>query len=342
MAEGTRESFAGSGRLPEGLIYPDLVHSGMVEMLVQNTDAFNAASRNTIRLVTQARMGDFHQASFFKNVSSLVNRREVATSPANAAVTASAVPADEKISVKVNRRIGPIDQTLDSFKKMGMNGDFRTLSFLLGGQIAKAYQVDQLDTGLRAVAAAIQGQAGLVANGEASPPTTLDTIDLVNGLALFGDGANRIDLWVMHSKVFYDLVKDQITRNIDGLSNFNVASATPVTLNRPVLITDSAALIQQVDSPLRNQYLTLGLSMDAVVLEDSENPLMYADVITGKENIVARLQGESAYNVSCKGFKWDVANGGVNPTDAALATSTNWDSVMDSVKDLAGIVIKSF
>ncbi len=342
MAEGTRESFAGTGRLPEGLIYPELVRGGMVETLVQNTDAFNAASVGAIRLVTAMRQGDFHQESFFKNVSSLVNRREVATSPANAAVTASAVPASERISVKLNRRIGPIDQTLDSFKKLGMNADFEVLSMLLGQQIVKAYQVNQLDTGLRAVAAALLGQASLTTDGEGSPPNTLDTIDLVNGLANFGDAANRVALWVMHSKVYYDLVKDQITRNIDGLSNFNVASATPVTLNRPVLVTDSTALININVSPTRNQYYTLGLAVDGVVIEDSENTDYYTDVITGKENITVRLQGEGAFNVSCKGFAWDVANGGVNPNDTALATSSNWDSVMDSVKDLAGVIIKSY
>jgi len=340
MAEGTRESWAGVGRLPEGLIYPELVHSGMVETLTQNTDAFNAASNNAIRLVTQMRMGDFHQETFFKNVSNLINRRLVNVSPANPAVTASEVPADEMISVKVNRRIGPIDQTIDSFKKLGENADLEVLSFLLGGQIAKAMQVDQLEAGLRSVKAAIDGQAALVTDGQASPPTTLDTIDLVNGLANFGDAADRIVMWVMHSKVYYDLVKDQIVRNIDGLSNFNVATATPVTLNRPVLITDSDALIQQL-SPVANQYTTLGLTTDSVVLEDSEDPLMYNDVITGKENIVARLQGEFAYNISCKGFKYDVTNGGVNPDDTTLSTSTNWDAVMDSIKDLSGVAIKT-
>lgn len=342
MAEGTRESFAGVGRLAEGLIYPDLVHTGMVETLTQNTDAFNAESRGAIRLVTQMRQGDFHQESFFKNVSNLVNRREVNTSPANAAVTPSAVPGEELISVKLNRRIGPVDQTLDSFKKLGMNADYEVLSMLLGEQIAKAYQVEQLDAGLRSVAAAILGQASLVTDGEGSPPNTLDTIDLINGLANFGDAANRVVLWVMHSKAYYDLVKDQVTRNIDGVSNFNIASATPVTLNRPVLVTDSAALINTAVSPTRNQYYTLGLTADAVVMEDSEDPTLYTDVITGKQNLSVRLQGETAFNVSCKGFKWDVANGGVNPNDTALATSTNWDSVMDSVKDLSGVLIKSY
>lgn len=342
MAEGTRESLAAVGRLPEGLIYPELVHSGLVETLTQNTDAFNAASANAIRLVTQLRQGDFHQESFFKNVSGLVNRRIVNASPANAAVTASAVPGSELVSVKVNRRIGPVDQTLDSFKKMGQNPDFEVLSFLLGEQIAKAMQVEQLDTGLRAVVAAIVAQASLLTNGEASPPTTLDTLDLVNGLAKFGDAADRVSMWVMHSKVYYDLVKDQITRNIDGLSNFNVASATPVTLNRPVLITDSSALVSQVDSPLRNQYTTLGLVQNAVVLEDSEAPTFHNEIVTGQQNLVTRLQGEFAYNVSCKGFAYDVTNGGVNPDDTAIGTGTNWDSVMDSVKDLAGVAIQTY
>jgi hypothetical protein len=309
MPEGTRESFAGVGRLPEGIIYPELVHSGMVETLVQNTDAFNAASLNTIRLVTQRRRGDFHQESFFKNVSSLINRRDVNTSPANPAVAASAVPVGENVNVKLNRRVGPIDQTYDSFRKLGDSADLEVLSFLLGEQIGKAMQVEMLDSGLRSVVAAITANASLIYDG------------------------------IMHSKPFFELIQSQITANIDGISNFNVAQASPVTLNRPVLVTDSAALIDTSVSP--QQYITLGLVESGVVMEDSEEELMYTDVITGKENIVARLQGEYAYNVGCKGSAWDVTNGGVNPNDAALGTSTNWDIIMDDVKDLAGVAIRT-
>lgn len=337
--EGTREKFAGTGRLPEGIIYPELVHSGMVETLVQNTDAFNGASRNAIRLVTQRRLGDFHQESFFKNVTNLINRREVSVSPDNPAVTASNVPVEEHVTVKLNRRIGPIDQTYDSFRKLGNSADLEVLSFLLGEQIAKAMQVEMLDSGLRAVVASILANNGLVYDGSATSPSTLDTIDLVNGLAKFGDASNRIGIWVMHSKPFFELIQNQITSNIDGISNFNIAQASPVTLNRPVLVTDSAALIDTSVSP--QTYITLGLVTNAVTMEDSEEELMYTDVITGKENIVARLQGEYAYNVGCKGAKWDVTNGGVNPSDAALGTSTNWDSVMDSLKDHAGVAIRS-
>lgn len=341
MPEGTAVGFRATGRLPEGIIYPELVHSGMVETLVQNTDTFNAASRGTIRLVNNRRQGDFAQESFFKNVSGLVNRRETAGSPENPNVSSNGVPMDELISVKLNRRIGPVDQTFDSFRKLGADADLEVLSMLLGEQIAKAVQIDQLNAGLESIAASLQAQAALFSNFGDSPSQTITTDVLVQALAKMGDASNRIAMWVMHSKVFFDLVRDQIAANIDGVSNFNIASATPVTLNRPVLVTDDLALQNVEESPERTKFITLGLVEDAVVLEDSEEEMLYTDIITGKDNIVARLQGEFAYNVSLKGQKWDVANGGINPTNALLATGSNWDSVMDSFKDLGGIALKT-
>lgn len=332
MPAGTAAQFRGTGRLPEGIIYPDLVHSGMVETLVQNTDAFNAASRNAIRLVTARRMGDFAQESFFKNVNNLVRRRTTNASPDNPAVASNPVPVDENITVKLNRGIGPVDQTFDSFRKLGQNPDLEVLSLLLGEQVAKAVQVDQLGAALTSLQAALVNQASVFQD---SSGVTMTTDILVQGLANFGDAANRIIMWVMHSKVFFDLVREQITANIDGISNFNVASATPVTLNRPVLVTDDASLF--TGSPA--VFTTLGLVENAAVLEDSEEELIYTDVITGNENIVARMQGEFAYNMGLKGFKWDTANGGINPTDATLGTGSNWDTVMDSFKDFAGLAI---
>lgn len=333
MAEGTREDWAGTGRLPQGLIYPELVHAGMVETLQQNTEAFNGASNNAIRQVVRARMGDFAQESFFKTISGLVRRRLVDASPANPAVASKEMPKDEYISVKLNRGIGPVDQTLDSFRKIGQTPDFEVISFTLGEQIAKAVQVDWLDSGLLSTRAALLAQAG-VANVP-SPQATVSTTELVDTLALFGDKAQDVRIWVMHSKVYYDLVKEQIAANITDVSGFNVATATPITLNRPVLVTDSTALVNA------GTYYTLGLTENACVLEESEDTLLHTDIITGAENIVARMQGEYAFNVSVKGFKWDTTNGGVNPDDTALGTGTNWDKAATADKDLAGVILSS-
>lgn len=34
----------------------------------------------------------------------------------------------------------------------------------------------------------------------------------------------------------------------------------------------------------------------------------------------------------------DIANGGKSPTDAELATGSNWDQVATSIKDTAGVL----
>jgi hypothetical protein len=64
------------------------------------------------------------------------------------------------------------------------------------------------------------------------------------------------------------------------------------------------------------------------------------DLVSGLEQISYRLQGEYAYNLGLKGYTWDIANGGANPSAAALATGTNWDQVATDDKDTAGVILK--
>lgn len=340
-----RETWAGSGaagHLPQGIIYPELVHSGMTETLQQNTDAFNAATRNAIRMVPVRSQGDFKQESMFKNVANLVQRRDVSsTSPGNDDVSSEDLPIDEHISVKLNRRIGPVDVTMDAFRKLSGDGSFNAdvASFVLGQQAAKALMVDQLESGLTSARAAIANQAAVTIDygATASPQSNLSTDRLVDLLALFGDAAGKIVMWVMHSKSYYDLVREQIAAKLTNVSDFNIATAMPITLNRPVLVTDSAALTSVGASPEQTQYHVLGLTADGLVLEESEETFVQTDVVTGKQNLVFRSQGETAYNVKVKGFRYDPANGGVNPDDTVLATGSNWDPIMDSHKDFAGV-----
>lgn len=322
------------GKATDFKIYNDQINGGFVETLVQNTAAFNAASRGTIRLMTNLLRGEYEYTSFFQDTSGLISRRDL-TSVASA--TDLAVTQDEFISVKVARKIGPVAQTLDAFRKIGRGANDQSLSFLIGTQVAKGVQVDQLNNALRALVAAIGVQTDLIHDGGGN---NITTTDLADGLSKFGDMADRILMWIMHSRVFWDLVKDQITLNIDGVSNFAVANASPITLNRPVLITDSTSLIAS-GSP-DDRYYTLGLAADGCIVEDSEETTMHAELVTGLENLVVRLQGEIAYNLQVKGTKWDVSNGGANPTDATVGTGSNWDKVVADVKDMAGVRIDTY
>jgi hypothetical protein len=323
-----------TGKASDFKIYHEQINGGLVETLVQQTNAFNAASRGAIRMVDNRIRGDYEYESFFQNISGLVSRRDTTSV---SAATDAALTQDEMISVKLNRKIGPVANTLDSFRKIMRQADDEALSFLIGTMVAKAMAVDKLNTAVRAARAALDNQA----DNTTLKATIMATEHLVDGLALMGDAADRVVVWVMHSKPYFDLVKDQIAANIDGISNFNVANAAPVTLNRPVLVTDSEAL--RIDgSPTGDyQYFTLGLVPGAIEVENSEEEMIHAEIVTGLENLVIRMQGEFAYNLGLKGFQWDVGNGGANPTDSTLGTGSNWDKVMASAKDLAGVVIET-
>lgn len=320
-------------------IYQEQINGGLVETLTQNVNAFNAASRNSIRLVTRRSRGDYVQESFFQELgSTLVSRRD--TTSVGAATDIPLTQA-EFVSVKLNRKVGPVAQTLDAFKKIRQNlrgddGD-ETISFLIGQMVAKRIQQDWLESLLGAGVAALNNNASVQVTTPDEPLTTTHLVDLLNA---FGDNADRIVMWVMHSSPYYQLVKNQITDNIDGVSNFNVASATPITLNRPVLITDSDEL-KVVGSPTGDDdYFVLGLTANAFVAEESEEPTVVGEVVTGLENLSVRMQGEHAFNVGLKGYAWDIANGGANPTDGALETGSNWDVQSASHKDTAGAIIQ--
>lgn len=317
------------GKASDFKVYQDELRGGIVETLTQASNYFNAAG-GAIALTTVSRRGDFSKESFFKNIAGVVARRDTTST---AAATALLLSMDEIISVKLNRKVGPVDQTYDAFNKVAMSMSPEEFSLLLGNMIGKAMQVEMLNSGLRAARAALANQAAVTATSAA----TIKTEDLVTGLSKFGDAASNIGAWVMHSKAYFDLFKHQIgtSANGDVVSGVVVQGASPVTLNRPIIVTDSDALTDGTN------YFTLGLTQQAIVLENSETERTVLDEVTGLENLVIRLQGEYAYNAGVKGFKWDVANGGANPNDAALGTGTNWDAAKGSHKDFAGVVIQT-
>jgi thiamine pyrophosphokinase len=320
-------------------LYDEYVHTRINELLAQNGQAFNEASAGAIRMTTRSITGNYEYASFFSSIGAgLASRRDVTSTSSQ---TDTAMTQAERVSVKCNRKLIPIAQTRDAFRKIFGAYDQTEFSGLMAEQYANAMQLEMLNTSLAAVAAALKQVAGNASYVVEASLGAISTNTLFTGLAAMGDRADRIVCWVMHSKPYYDLVKSQAAANITGVSNFNVATATPITCNRPVVITDSASLISNPTSPDVNNYYTLGLTADAVLVENSEEQEIVLQDVTGLENLVIRIQGEYAYNLSIKGFTWDVGNGGANPTSVALATGSNWDTATISHKDRAGVAINT-
>lgn len=338
-AAGTKSNF---------IINNPFVYSGYTEMLAQFSDAFNEQSNGAIVLTSQSRRGELESSTFFQNISGLVTRRDTTSV---ASVTDTRVPMAQIDMVKVDRKVGPVAHTYDSFRKIGIVGNvpenhhssgIDELDLVVGQQTAKATQVEQINTVLKALVTSLYKTTGLKWVNKGSSHT-LDTIDLVETLAKMGDrAANNVGLWVMHSREFYKLVGTQITGNLDGVTGFVVASGSPVTLNRPVLVIDSPSLIitDGVSAGV-NSYVTLGLCQGAAMAEDSEDMMLATQLISGNENLMVRIQGEYSYNVGVKGFTYNVAGGGVNPNDTAMGTAANWVQSYADVKDLGGVIAET-
>ena len=307
-------------------IFHDQFFGGMQEVLTQNANVFNEASNGCIRLIADPHRGDFQEESFMSRTASLVTRRDITSV---AAVTSLGNSQALERRVKLNQKIGPVEDTLDAWRKIG--SDQEEMSLKLGEQTGVAAQVRNLNLAITAVEAAIDGQTDL----EFTATGTLDYGELADGLQKLGDNAGNVRCWVMHSKVATDLLKQAISDKITDVANIAIINGSIFSLGRPIVVTDSSALIV-AGSP--NNFVTLGLVENGVIVRMSEEQEIATELVTGLENLTFRIQGEYAITVGCKGFRFATT---VNPTDAQLATSSNWTKVAASHKSLAGIRILS-
>lgn len=323
----------GTGKGSDFKIYDEYFRGRFNELIATNSSVFNAASRGAIRMTTASERGNYAFTSFFQNLSSaMVARRDLTSVGAQ---TDTPLIQNEIVTVKLNRKMVPVAQTRDAFKKIFGNFSATEFSGLVAEQMANAAQLDMLNASLNATVTALRGVTA--SYHLQSSLGVMDTTTLVDALAKMGDRSDRVVAFVMHSKPFFDLVKNQIAANITGVSNFAVANASPVSLNRPIIVTDAVGLRPQTSPDIG--YYTLALTSDAVVVENSEEQEVVLQDVTGLEQLAVRIQGEYAFNLGVKGFKWDNGNGGANPTDATLTTASNWDTAYGDVKDRAGICI---
>lgn len=320
------------GKASDFQIYHDEFHSGLMEAIDTNIDAFNEASAGTIRLVSASHEGDYQKEAFFKEISSLVSRRDTTSV---SAATDLAMTEGQEARVKVHRKVGPVAQTMDAFRKIGM--DPSEMSMMLGQWIGPRIVKDQILTAIKAAAAGIANNSGVL---QSNTGATITYAGIVQALAKFGDAADEIKCLVFHSKQWFDLVNTMtsVSTELTGVGQMAVQSGIVPAFGRRVVVIDSADLIV-TGSP--DNYRCLGLVEGGVVVIESEPPTVVSDVVTGLENLVVRFQGEHAYSLGLKGYTWDIANGGAGPTDAALATGGNWDKVATSDKNTAGVMLRT-
>jgi hypothetical protein len=137
----------------------------------------------------------------------------------------------------------------------------------------------------------------------------------------------------MNGAQFHKLIGQNLT---NGAQLFVAGNVQVVDiLGRPVIVTDAPALFA-TGTPNVNKIL--GLVDGAAIVFDGGDVVSNIDTSNGKTRIETTMQVDYSFGVKLKGYSWDIANGGKSPTDAELATGSNWDKVATSIKHTAGVL----
>lgn len=303
-----------------------------LEELARNIDVFNANSNGSLIIGSEDYFGDYLRQAGYDRVSNFVTRRNVQV---DTAVTDLRMSLNELVGVDYAHKIGPVFETDENFKRRGRS--VAEMGEILGQQFASDFMATNLDLLTSAIVSATDGQAAL--KNTARNTSTTDYKHLTKAKSLFGDQYSNVRAFLMNSESFFDLVDD-------GLDNYvieNVAGAQIVNgvtrgaLGSPIIVADIPSLrFDAGSSDFKNRVLALTENAGSSIERSGREIVM--DRITGQENLGWRYQGETNTRLQVKGYAWDIANGGANPTAAAVATSSNWDRVYDPKLCAASIV----
>lgn len=316
-------------------VYSEYAYSAMTEVLDQQINLFNEASAGTIILRPAAHQGDFSDEAFFQKITGgLVRRRNAYGSGAIATKNLRQIV---DTAVKVGAGTPEVRLDPGQFKWIQMNPEVAGAA--MGQQLAVDTLADMLNTSLGVAVAALSQNADIVndvtgASGGGDMPSY---INLTNTAGKFGDRAQAIQAWVMHSNCLTKLHVNAL-QNAERLFFYGTVNVQRDAFGRLFVISDSPSL---VNAGTPNVYWTLGLQPGAIYVGQNNDFTAGEQTKTGDENLIHTYQAEWSYQLGIMGYSWDKANGGKSPTDAALMTATNWDKYATSDKDAAGVLMKS-
>jgi len=236
------------------VVFDDYVQRTITEVIAQQVDLFNAASNGTITLTTQRNRGDFAHYSQFAEITGLIRRRDVY---ASGAVNSVALAMLQNASVKVAAGTPPIAFNPSQFTWIQEQPE--VAGVVIGEQVAIGQFQDMLNAALKAARAAFVNVGSAAAYNVASQGA-LTLNGLNRGAQKFGDRAQNIRAWVIHSTPLHDLF-DQSLTNTNRLFTFGDVRVIEDGFGRRFIVTDSSSLYGAVTSPDVTDYYTLGLVM---------------------------------------------------------------------------------
>lgn len=310
-------------------VFNEYVMPATIETLAQMVEKFNAASAGSIVLTTTGFDGDFLQESFFQAIHTA--QRRVDRYAAQGTPSVTDLTELKRSAVKIAGGFGPIrfePSQLTWLQRPTAQGiEVASRNF------AEALLQDQLNTAVSALVAAISNQSAATNDVSALSPAQTVTYSAINSAhGLFGDHSGNLVAQVMSGSMFHKLIGQNLS-NAQRLFTSTQVNIVDI-LGRAVIVTDAPALT--VASPAVDKVLSLAAG--AATVFDGGDVISNVDTVNGKTRIETTMQVDYTFGLSLMGYTWDEANGGKSPTDAEIATGSNWDKVATSIKHTAGVI----
>lgn len=308
-------------------VFNEYLKRATIETLAQDVGKFNAASAGAIQLTTQSIDGDFLQESFWAGIHGA--QRRVDRYATNNAQSATPLSQKQYDSVKIAGGFGPI--LWEPGQLSWVQKSPEEALEVISRNLSEAIMSDQLNTAIAALVAAIGNQAGATNDVSATAGVTYSAIN--NAHAKFGDASARIVAQVMTGAMYHKLIGQNLA-NAEKLFSFSGVTIVDI-LGKAVIVTDAPALFA-AGTP--DKAKVLSLVNGAAVVSDGSDLVTNIQTTNGKERIETTMQADYTFGLGLRGYTWDTANGGKSPTNAELATGTNWDLVANTIKASAGVI----
>ena len=299
----------------------------LAEIYPQEIQKFNAASNGAIVLQSAGFDGDFFRESFYNALHSA--QRRVDRYAAQAAAAATDLTQSQQSMVKVAGGFGPI--RYEPSQMSWLNKPTQEGIEVAARMFAEALLADQLNTAVAAGVAAIGNVAALVNDVSATAKITHSALNTTD--ALFGDMSQRLVARIMTGLQYHTLIGENLA-NAQELFKSDTVRIVDI-LGKSIVVTDVPAL-RVTGTPNKQKVLTL--TAGGIMVSDSGDLITNIETKNGQTRIETTMQSDYTFGLGIKGFTWDETNGGKSPTDAELATGTNWDKVKTSVKECAGVL----
>lgn len=293
--------------------------------LVGNGESFPIQIMNSPQFNVEAQY--IQRPKFARVGTTLVARRDITSNSNTTPVNMTGV---NDIGVKLHRRIGPLNYTMDALRLSRATPENFTAE--VGKQIGEELALNMQHTIISAlvgIVAGVTATANTNSVWSATVRTNLSPSVLAQTLALMDDvqeGFRRSARILTRAESLLDLRNDGIGRSYQGVGDRALQgdlNTNTLGMGMPLVVNDSN--LTAADAGF-DKYHTLLVGPGALFVWFTLPLTMYAVFEnTLPEQVEYRIRGDADFALATDGMKYHVATG-ANPTDAALATSTNWDA----------------